>query len=235
VPVLLAGLVVGVMAGTACAVRPRLRLLFNHGHDPRWVRDGVLLALVGVLLQIGVRRLTAVLTDAGFRYADVGELLYLPAAARPLPWLDLALDQLQRGLFLLPLFAILVHAVTRQLNRVQALAALGLVLLLFAAEGARSPAEFDLQLALAGATTAALVFALGYFFRDNELAYVLSFLGGRTLGEAVEWMSQPAPGAFVTGLVAALLVLGSLAALVWRAGARPAHASSAARSSTTEG
>ena len=95
VPVLLAGIVVGVLAGTACAVRPRLRRLFAHGHDRQWVRDGVLLALVGIALQIGVRRLTSVLVSVGSRFADVRELLHLPAAARPLPWLDLALDQLQ--------------------------------------------------------------------------------------------------------------------------------------------
>ena len=217
VPVLLAGLVMAVLVGTAFAVRPSLRLLFTHGRHRRWVRDGVLLALVGIALQLGVRRFASVLTDVGARYADIQELLYLPAAARPLPWLDITLDQLQRGLFLLPLFALLVHAVTRQLNRVQAVAALGIVLLLFAAEGARNPAEFDLQLAIAGASAAAVVFALGYLFRGNELAYVLAFLGGRGLGAAIEWMTQPAPGAFATGLGAGVVLLGTLVWLAWRA------------------
>jgi membrane protease YdiL (CAAX protease family) len=232
VPALFLGVVIAVLAGTTFAVRPTLRQLFAHGHDRRWVRDGLLLALVGIVLQVGVRRLGAVLTAAGARHADIRELLLLPAAARPLPWLDVCIEQLQRALWALPLFALLVHVATRYLNRVQAVAALGIVLLLFAAEGAHSPAEFDLQLAIAGASAAMIVFTLGYLFRSHELAYVVAFIGGRMLGAAIEWMSQPAPGAFATGLGLVLVLLGVLALLCWRA---MRQASSAARSSTTEG
>jgi hypothetical protein len=155
-----------------------------------------------------------VLTSLGSRWASIDELLLLPAAARPVPWLDVWIDQMRNALMLLPALALLVHLVGKRFGTRRAVGFLGLAVLLFAAEGARSPAEFGLQLAIGGASAAVLVFVLGYLFRGNELAYVLSFIAGRGLGTAALWIMQPNASLRLTGIVAGVLLLATLGAVL---------------------
>jgi membrane protease YdiL (CAAX protease family) len=214
---LVVGLLAAVLLGTLFAVRPAARRVLAGGPDRRSLNDALLLALVGVLLHLGVRRLAVVLTSLGAQHAHIRDLLVLPAAAQSLPWLDVYLGQLRNALWLLPVVALAVHVAVRHLGRRWTLAALGLAVIVWAGEGAHTMGEFGLQLALGlwGATALAFVFI--HLFRGNDLAYLLAFVGGRGLGTVTTWLEQPDRTARSTGLVAAVLLLLTLLAVVWRA------------------
>jgi hypothetical protein len=145
---LLIGLAVAMLVGTVLAVRPQTRQLWSGNWDRRHVRDAILLAVLGIALQVGLRRLGVVLTALDPSHANIDDLLVLASAARPLPWLDLFLDQIRANLLLLPTFAALLYLATRSLGIVRSLVILGATVLLFAAEGAHTPAAFGLQLAM---------------------------------------------------------------------------------------
>jgi hypothetical protein len=210
----LAGLTAAVLVGTAFGVRPQARALLRGGHDRRWVRDGILFGLLAVVLLVGADRLHVVLTAFGARYLQIGELFDLPAVARPMPWLDVFADQLLRGILWLPALALAVHMVTRYIGEKRALGLLGIALVLFAAEGARSLPEFGFDL-LRGAAVAGLgVFVLSRLLRGNDLAYLVALLVGRGVVAVAPWFSQPAPGAVLTGAIVAVLLAATVALLV---------------------
>jgi hypothetical protein len=185
VQMLLIGLLTAMVAGTVLAVRPQVARLWKGGWERRSVRDAVLLAVLGFALGLGLRRFGVVMNSLAPQHADIDDLLVLAAAARPLPWLDVFLDQIRSALLLLPTIAALLFVARRHLGIPRSLGILAVTVLLFAAEGARTPAAFGLQLAIGTVTAALAVFALAYLFRDHDLAYVLAFLGGRGLGVAV--------------------------------------------------
>lgn len=214
---LVAGLGAAVLLGTLFAVRPAAQRLLSGRHDRRAVDDALWLALVGIALQVGVRRLALVLTSLGAQHAHIRDLLVLPAAAQGLPWLDVYLGQVRNALWLLPVVALSAHVAARHLGRRWSLAVLGLAVIVWAGEGAHTAGEFGLQLAIGlwGATALAFVFV--YLFRGNDLAYLLAFVGGRGLGAVITWLQQPDQAARATGFVAAALLLLTLLAVVMRA------------------
>jgi Type II CAAX prenyl endopeptidase Rce1-like len=212
-----AGLLITVLVGTIFAVRPRVRQLFAGGCDSRYVRDGVILGILGIALLIGVRRFDATLFDFGARYMDLDSLPMLDAASRALPWLDTYLKQMVTVLVLLPTFALVVLVVARRLRSPLTLGLLAAALLVVGADGARSMQQFGIQLASAGAGLALLLFAVGTLLRGNELAYVVAYVGARGIGAAVPWFDQAAPGAHATGIAIALLFVGTLSIVVLRA------------------
>jgi hypothetical protein len=249
--VLLVALLAAMLLGTMFALRPQTASVLSGGHDRAYVRDALLLALVGLLLQVGLARFGAVLTDRAARWADIDSLPAFAAAAHPLPWLGLLLGLLRTALFVLPSIALLVTVARHGLGRKRTALFLAAAAVLFAADGARSLPQFGLQLAMGGVTLGMAVLVVGWLFRGNELAYLLVFLAGRGIATGVEWIRHPALR--VNGIVFTLLVLAVSALVVWAArrpapggaprlaaGAAPSpwrfgvH-SRAARSSATEG
>lgn len=202
---LVLGLLAAVMVGTLLAVRPQVRALVAGRNDERYVRDGVILAVVGLGLQIGLRRLAQVLGGMAEHSNGVDELLLLSAAARPAPWLDEFASLARSLVLLLPLFGLLVHAGQRFLGTRRALLVTFVAAVIFAADGARSMPEFGVQLVISLLSAGALAWAVLRLFRGNELAYVLCFVGGRTLGTALGWLRQPSLDAQSTGVMVGAL------------------------------
>jgi membrane protease YdiL (CAAX protease family) len=202
---------VAVLAGTALAVRPQSATIFAGGHDRRTLRQGVLLALVAVVLQVGVARFEIVLASLAPRFAVPAELVALPAAARPLPWLDLFAGLVRYLIVVLAVIVILLHAAQRFLGLRRTLVLMLAAALLFAADGAHSLGEFALQacMSIAGAATAAFV-ALG-LLRGNELAWVLALLLGRGVATVPAWL--PHPAVRTAGIVLGVLVLATAGAV----------------------
>ena len=214
---LFVGLLVSVLVGTAFAVRPRVRALFSGGCEPAYVRDGILLGVLGIALQIGVRRLVTTLTSVMSRHAAIDELPVFVAAARALPWLDVYLSQILGVLLLLPVFALLVHVVGRRLPWSRAIPLLVLAVLVLAADGARSIPQFGLQLAIDVASFGLVVFVVAYLFRGNELAYLLAFAGARGIAAVAPWFEHSVPSARATGIAIAVLLVATLVLVVLRA------------------
>src|SRR5262249_30745746 len=165
------------LVGTLFAVRPQAERVFRGGHDERYARDALVLGGLGVLLQLGVRRLADVLSAIAPAHTGVSELFLMPAAARPAPWMDEFSDLSRSVLFYIPMFALVVHAAQRWLGPRRALVVAAAGLALWAGDGARSLAEFGLQCAVGWVALGALLFVLFVLFRGNDLAYVLSYLG----------------------------------------------------------
>jgi hypothetical protein len=217
-----------VLVGTVFAIRPQTRTLFAGGHERRYLRDALLLAGLGLVLQVGIRRFSIVLNSFADRYTTVNELLMLPAAARPWPWLDDFTGLVRYSILLLPVLALVVHAAVKFFGTRRALLAFAGAIALFAAEDARSVPQFGVQLVVGLVSAAALVWVLMGLFRGNELAYVLSFFAGRALGLVLGWLRQPALEARTTGVVLALLA-AALLVVIYLLAARGAR--TAARSS----
>jgi hypothetical protein len=118
----------------------------------------------------------------------------------------------------LPALVLIVTLVRRHLGWKRAVALLSIALVLFAAEGARSLPEFGIGLLAVTVAAAVLVFVFVYLFRDNDLAYLLAFVGGRGIAAVAPWFGQPAPGAVATGAIAGALLAATLALVVWRVG-----------------
>ena len=211
------GLAVTVLVGTTLAVRPRVRVLFQGGCDPGYVRDGVLLGVLGIVLQVGVRRLGTVLTSLLSRHAEIGEFPVFEAAARTLPWLDVYLTEFLSVLVLLPALALLVHIVSGRLGLRRGIAVLAVAALVMAVDGVRSMPQFGLQFATGLAGLGLVVFLVAYLFRGNELAYIVAFAGARGLGAAAPWFEHSIAGARLTGMVIVLLVVATLTLIVVRA------------------
>jgi hypothetical protein len=181
----------------------------------------------------------------------VDELLLLPAAAWPAPWIGMLLGDLRLALLLLPVVVLLACGAHQALGPRRTALFLAGAALIFAADGARSWPQFGLQLAVNGLTVGMAAFVVGWLFRGNDLAYVLMFLLGRALAAGVQWIEQPseairAQGLLFVGSLLAVAVLALLAAArpgppAARAGDAPSSAwglaphSSAARSSAADG
>jgi len=217
---LLLGLFAAVVVGTAFALWPESRQLFAGRRSTSYVRDACILALLGVVLQVGLERLVAVLHDVGSPWAQIQELRLLMSPARGLPWLDAYLPLLRSGVYVLGALVVFTRAGREVLGTWRSVALVAVAVVLFAAADARSPQQFALQLAIEAARAAALVFVLAYLYRGNALAYVLTYLVGQGLGTAYEWIRQPAPGLRDAGLVLAVLVGLTILALL-RLAARP--------------
>jgi hypothetical protein len=116
-----------------------------------------------------------------------------------------------------------VWAAQRFLGRLRTAIFLAAAVLLLAGQGAHSLQEFAVRLAMHTARVGLITFVVVFLYRDNLLAYVLTFLAGRGLGTAVDWIRQPSPGLRVPGIVFAVLVLLTIA-LVVRLATRRARA-----------
>jgi membrane protease YdiL (CAAX protease family) len=217
---LFTGAIVFMLVGTALAIRPNAAALWNGGIDRRSWRDALVLALVAVVLQFGIARFGVVLGSLAPHLAVPPELLLLPAAARPLPWLDLFLTFARNTIVLLAVIAILLHAAQRFLGVRRALLFLFVGALLFAADGARSGAEFALQAAGTVASAAAAAFVALGLLRGNDLAWVLAIVLGRGVAQVPMWVRQPAAEAKTTGIVLGVLVVVTAVFLAWLAARR---------------
>jgi hypothetical protein len=65
--------------------------------------------------------------------------------------------------------------------------------------------EFGVQLVISLLSAGALAWVVLRLFRGNELAYVLCFVAGRTLGSALSWLRQPSLDAQSTGIMVGAL------------------------------
>jgi len=213
------GLVITVAVGTTFALRPEARRLWTSRWSPVWVRDGCVLAAIGVVLGIGLRRVEAVLTDVAGPHADIGGLLMIPSAATPVPWLDAFLAGLRSAVLLLTSFAILAQSLASHGNRRKIVLMAGAAVILLAANGARSPAQLLFKLAESAVLGSVLLFAIWGLLRDHVLAYVLAILGARLLAATLGWMQHPALRPQGAVLAAAWLATLAVVILLVRRGA----------------
>jgi hypothetical protein len=209
--------VVGVLVATALAVRPQSAALWTGTGGRRFARQGVVLAVVAVLLQTGVARFAAVLVDMAPHLAVPQDLPVLAAVARPLPWLDVFAGLLRYLLVALPVIVIVLHAAQRFAGTRDALVLVFVGSLLFAAEGARSLNEFALQAAVALAGAAAALFVAMRLLRGNDVAWVLALLLARGVAVVATWW--PHPAGRTTGIIVGVLVVVT-AAVVYALAAR---------------
>lgn len=214
VRLLLYGLVAAIVIGTVLSVRRSARMLLEGRWDPASRRDGMLLALIGIVTWVGLKHAVDWVHVHGPGHAQVGDLFMISEAASAWPWLNGYAQLLQNGLLLLPLLALLVHVGRFWLGRWRFFALLALAVLLFAAGAARNLPDFANAAFATGLQLGGLVWLGAFVFRGNDLAFVLAYVAGVGFMHAIQWLQQPLRSLQISGAILALLVTATLAVLL---------------------
>ncbi len=216
---LLEGLFVWLLVGCAAALYPDVWKIFRAPARRVWRRDAVVALVLSLAAGAGLSQFDAILTRVFHAYAPIKDELFSVTFSTLWPSAGLFLSSLTRTLIYATVLGLTIYIVRAswKLRAWWLWPALALVLVALGPPRAHSLAAYGVGWAMAFVPLAVAALLIGFFFRNNILAYLLAIFGSQVAAGLMDLFSQHNRFYLQNGVALALLAGLVLAWALWPA------------------
>ncbi|MDR3678247.1 MAG: CPBP family intramembrane metalloprotease [Acidobacteriota bacterium] len=216
------GLFAWLLIGSAVAYYPDAWKVFSRAARRVWRRDAMVAAVVSLAAAAGLSRVDALLTRVFHVYAPIKDELFPMSFSTILPGAGFFISNLTRVLMYAAVAGMVIF-IARTAWKLRAWwlwVALALVLVSLGPTHAHSLAAFGVGWLMSFLPLAVAVVLVGFFLRDNILAYLVVLFCVQVAETLMELFAQPNPYFLRNGQVVAVLAGVVLIWMLWPSGAK---------------
>jgi len=205
---LMVGLFAWLVIGCALSCYPDAGKIFNGTARRIWRRDALVALVLSLAAGAGLSRVDALLTNMFHAYASFNDELFPPDYSTLWPAGGIFISILTRTILSASAaaVAILIIRTGWKLRAWWLWLGLMLILVSFGPTHAHSLREFAAGWVMAFLPLLVVVLLVGFFLRDNILAYFVVLFGGQAAEALINLFSQPSKYFVQNGVALALLV-----------------------------
>ncbi len=217
---LLEGLFAWLLIGSAISLYPDALNVFSAAARRVWRRDALVALVLSLAFGAALSRALALLTARFHADAPINTELFSPDFSMHWPALAMFLSILSHTFLLAPAIGVVIYIVRSSWQRRSwwLWAGLALVVVFLGPMHAHSLAEFGAGWILNFLPLLAAVAVVGFFLRDNILAYLIVLFGLQTGEGLMNLFSQPNKYFMQNGVALALLAGLVLLSALWPSG-----------------
>jgi membrane protease YdiL (CAAX protease family) len=205
---LLEGLLAWLLIGAAASFYPDAWKVLRGSARRVWRRDALVALVLSLAAGAAFSRIDALLTNLFHPYVQFNDELFSATFSTPFPAAGIFLSILTRTLFYAAAAALAIYVVRVgwKLRAWWLWVGLGIILISLGPTHAHSIAEFGAGWVISFLPLLAAVLFVGYFLRDNILAYLVVIFGTPAAEALVNLFSQPNKFFWQNGVALALMV-----------------------------
>jgi len=214
------GLLAWLLIGCAASYYPDAWKLFSGAARRVWRRDALVALVLSLAAGAGMARVDAILTSVFHAYAPINDELFPSAFSTQWPAAGFFLSSLTRSLIyvaVIGLTIIIIRAGWR-LRAWWLWLGLALVLVSLGPTHVHSFAAFGVGWVMALLPLLVAAVVVGFFLRDNLLAYLMVLFCAQLANPLIDLFSQANPFFLQNGVVLALLAAAVLGWMLWSSG-----------------
>jgi hypothetical protein len=211
------GLLAWLLIGSAASLYPDAWKVFEGAARRVWRRDALVALVLSLAAGAGLARVEALLTSAFHAYAPINDELFPATFSTHWPAAGFFLSHLTRTLLYAALagFAISVVRTVWKRRAWWLWVGLALVLVSLGPLHAHSLAEFGTGWVMEFLPMLVAALVVGFFLRDNILAYAMVLFSMQAAEALIDLFSQPSMFFLQNGVALALLVAVVFAWMLW--------------------
>ena len=214
------GLCAWLMIGSAASLYPDAWKVFGGAARRIWRRDAVVALVLSLAAGAGMARVDALLTSVFHAYVPIKDELFPAAFSTQWPAAGIFLSILTRTLIYAAVIGLIIFIIRAgwKLRAWWLWAGLALVLVSLGPTHAHSLAEFGVGWVMSLLPLLVAVVLVGFFLRDNILAYVMVVFCTQAAEPLMVLFSQKSTFVLQNGVALALLAAAVLAWMLWSCG-----------------
>ena len=217
---LLEGLLGWLLIGSALSIYPRAWKVFSGTARRAWRRDAVVALVVSLAAAAGLARVDALLTNVFHAYAPIRDELFPMTFSTRWPAAGFFLSSITHSLLFAAVIGLaiaIIHAGWKR-RAWWLWAGLAMVLVSLGPTHAHSLATFGASWLLDFLPLLLGVIVVGFFLRDNILAYLMVLICTQAAGPLVDLFAQPNTYYLHNGVALALMIGAVLGWMLWPSG-----------------
>jgi len=217
---LLLGMLAWLLIGSAASLYPEAWKVFSRAARRVWRRDALMALVLSLAAGAGLARVDALLTSAFHAYAPIKDDLFPSTFSTLLPAAGFFLSNLTRTLMYAAVVGLVIYIIRAgwKLRAWWLWAVLALVTVSLGPAHAHSLAAFGAGWVMNLVPLLVAVVLVGFFLRDNILAYLAVIFCTQVADSLMDLFAQPNPFFLQNGVVFALLAGAVLAGMLWSSG-----------------
>ncbi|MGA3325801.1 MAG: type II CAAX endopeptidase family protein [Terriglobia bacterium] len=214
---LVEGLLAWLLIGSAASLYPEAWKLFSGAARRVWRRDALVALVLSLAAGAGLARVDALLTSVFHAYAPINDELFHTAFSTQWPAAAFFFSSLTRALMYSAVVGLALYIIRAgwKLRAWWLWVGLALVLVSLGPTHAHSFAAFGVGWVMGLLPLLVAVLVVGFFLRDNILAYLVVIFGTQVAGPLMDLFSQPNPFFLQNGVALALLAGAVLVWMLW--------------------